>query len=58
METGVLIKKMIFQGVLFLRMIVRTIGHPPYMFAYMLGVIGSVFGTLTHYGHGPAPVLF
>ena len=35
-----------------------SLGIPPYLLAYMLGFIGSVFGTLTHYGHGPAPVLF
>jgi divalent anion:Na+ symporter, DASS family len=35
-----------------------SLGTPPYLLAYMLGFIGSVFGTLTHYGHGPAPVLF
>ena len=35
-----------------------SLGIPPYLLAYMLAFIGSVFGTLTHYGHGPAPVLF
>ena len=24
----------------------------------MLGFTGSIYGTLTHYGHGPAPVFF
>ncbi|MCU7549679.1 anion permease [Chitinophagaceae bacterium LB-8] len=35
-----------------------SLGIPGGLLAYMLAFIGSVFGTLTHYGHGPAPVLF
>jgi divalent anion:Na+ symporter, DASS family len=35
-----------------------SIGVPPLLMAYMLGFIGSIYGTLTHYGHGPAPVFF
>lgn len=35
-----------------------SVGVPPLLIAYMLGFIGSIYGTLTHYGHGPAPVFF
>ncbi|OAZ04768.1 anion permease [Flavobacterium succinicans] len=35
-----------------------SIGVPPLLMAYMLGFIGSIYGTITHYGHGPAPVFF
>lgn len=31
---------------------------PPLLLALMLGFTGSLFGTLTHYAHGPAPVYF
>lgn len=33
-------------------------GIPPMLLAMMLGFLGSIFGVLTHYGHGPAPVFF
>jgi DASS family divalent anion:Na+ symporter len=33
-------------------------GAPPVMAALVLGFIGSLFGGLTHYASGPAPVLF
>lgn len=35
-----------------------AIGIPGKLAALMLGFCGSIFGVLTHYGHGPAPVLF
>jgi DASS family divalent anion:Na+ symporter len=35
-----------------------SIGIPPMLLAMMLGFVGSVYGVLTHYGHGPAPVFF
>ncbi|MHC5353646.1 anion permease [Myroides sp. LJL115] len=35
-----------------------TLGVPPLLLALMLGFMGSIYGTLTHYGHGPAPVYF
>ncbi|WP_313578395.1 anion permease [Chishuiella sp.] len=35
-----------------------SLGVPPGLLALMLGFMGSVYGTLTHYGHGPAPVFF
>ncbi|MCA1918104.1 MAG: anion permease [Flavobacterium piscis] len=25
---------------------------------FLLGFVGSLYGTLVHYGHGPAPVFF
>jgi DASS family divalent anion:Na+ symporter len=31
---------------------------PGKLAALMLGFTGSLFGVLTHYGHGPAPILF
>ena len=31
---------------------------PPMLLALMLGYTGSLYGTLTHYAHGPAPVFF
>ena len=31
---------------------------PSMLLALMLGFTGSLFGTLTHYAHGPAPVFF
>ncbi|MBC8987597.1 anion permease [Pedobacter sp. N36a] len=34
------------------------IGIPPMLLALSLGFCGGIFGTLTHYGHGPAPVFF
>ncbi|MFB9896228.1 DASS family sodium-coupled anion symporter [Planobispora takensis] len=33
-------------------------GAPPVMSALVLGFIGSLYGGLTHYASGPAPVLF
>jgi DASS family divalent anion:Na+ symporter len=35
-----------------------SLGIPPLMLALFLGYCGGIFGTLTHYGHGPAPILF
>ncbi|MFL9838221.1 anion permease [Flavobacterium sp. ST-75] len=35
-----------------------SVGVPPLMLALFLGYCGGIFGTLTHYGHGPAPILF
>lgn len=35
-----------------------SLGVPPLLLAFMLGFTGSIYGTLTHYGHGPAPVFF
>ncbi|WP_343695356.1 anion permease [Flavobacterium sp.] len=35
-----------------------SLGVPGLFLAFMLGFVGSVYGTLTHYGHGPAPVYF
>ncbi|MEO4006105.1 MULTISPECIES: anion permease [unclassified Flavobacterium] len=35
-----------------------SLGIPGLLLAFMLGFIGSLYGTLTHYGHGPAPVFF
>ena len=35
-----------------------SLGVPPLLLAYILGFTGSIYGTLTHYGHGPAPVFF
>lgn len=35
-----------------------SLGVPPLLLALMLGFTGSIYGTLTHYGHGPAPVFF
>ncbi|RWW99725.1 anion permease [Flavobacterium cerinum] len=35
-----------------------SVGVPPVMLALFLGYCGGIFGTLTHYGHGPAPILF
>lgn len=35
-----------------------SVGIPGLLLAFMLGFIGSLYGTLTHYGHGPAPVFF
>ncbi|THF52691.1 anion permease [Flavobacterium supellecticarium] len=35
-----------------------SMGIPGLLLAFMLGFIGSLYGTLTHYGHGPAPVFF
>ena len=33
-------------------------GTPPLLAALVLGYISSLFGTLTNYASGPAPVLF
>lgn len=33
-------------------------GAPPMLAALLLGFIGNLFGCLTHYGSGPAPVFF
>lgn len=35
-----------------------SLGVPPLLLGLMLGFTGSLYGTLTHYGHGPAPVFF
>ena len=35
-----------------------SLGVPGLLLAFMLGFVGSIYGTLTHYGHGPAPVFF
>lgn len=35
-----------------------SLGVPPMLLALTLGFMGSIYGTLTHYGHGPAPVFF
>ncbi|WP_394665813.1 anion permease [uncultured Chryseobacterium sp.] len=35
-----------------------AVGIPPILLAMMLGFMGSIYGVLTHYGHGPAPVFF
>ncbi len=35
-----------------------SLGVPPMLLAMMLGFMGSIYGVLTHYGHGPAPVYF
>ncbi len=35
-----------------------SLGIPGLLLAFMLGFVGSLYGTLTHYGHGPAPVFF
>lgn len=35
-----------------------SLGIPGMLLALMLGFVGSLYGTLTHYGHGPAPVFF
>jgi DASS family divalent anion:Na+ symporter len=35
-----------------------AMGVPPLLLALMLGFTGSLYGTLTHYAHGPAPVFF
>lgn len=35
-----------------------AVGVPPMLLAMMLGFVGSIYGVLTQYGHGPAPVFF
>ncbi|WP_306350963.1 anion permease [Flavobacterium sp. '19STA2R22 D10 B1'] len=35
-----------------------SVGIPGLLLAFILGFCGSLYGTLTHYGHGPAPVFF
>lgn len=35
-----------------------SLGVPGMLLAMMLGFMGSIYGVLTHYGHGPAPVFF
>lgn len=35
-----------------------SLGVPPMLLAMMLGFMGSIYGILTHYGHGPAPVYY
>jgi DASS family divalent anion:Na+ symporter len=35
-----------------------AMGVPPLLLALMLGFTGSLYGTITHYAHGPAPVYF
>ncbi|MDV7697198.1 anion permease [Chryseobacterium soli] len=35
-----------------------SLGIPPMLLAMMLGFLGSIYGVLTHYGHGPAPVFY
>jgi DASS family divalent anion:Na+ symporter len=34
------------------------VGTPPLLAALVLGFIGNLFSSLTHYGTGPAPVFF
>ncbi|MFG1515037.1 anion permease, partial [Halobacteriovorax sp. ZH3_bin.1] len=34
------------------------VGVPPYLMAITLGFFSNLFGSLTHYGSGPAPVFF
>lgn len=38
--------------------IMATAGAPPTMAAYVLAWFSSLFGCLTHYGSGPAPIFF
>lgn len=33
-------------------------GAPPMLAALILGFFGNLFGSLTHYGSGPAPIFF
>ena len=33
-------------------------GAPPFLAAMSLGVISALFGSLTHYATGPAPIFF
>ena len=35
-----------------------SLGVPALLLGLMLGFTGSLYGTLTHYGHGPAPVFY
>lgn len=35
-----------------------SLGTPPHLAALVLGFFSSLFGGLTHYGSGPAPILF
>jgi divalent anion:Na+ symporter, DASS family len=35
-----------------------AVGTPPLLAALVLGFVGNLFSSLTHYGSGPAPVLF
>lgn len=35
-----------------------SVGVPPVLLAMTLGFMGSIYGTITHYGHGPAPIYF
>ena len=35
-----------------------AVGTPPLLAALVLGYVGNLFSSLTHYGSGPAPVLF
>jgi DASS family divalent anion:Na+ symporter len=35
-----------------------ALGTPPYLAALFLGFLSSLFGGLTHYGSGPAPIFF
>ncbi len=35
-----------------------ALGAPPVLSALVLGFFGNLFGSMTHYGSGPAPVLF
>lgn len=35
-----------------------SVGVPPYLMAISLGFFSNLFGSTTHYGMGPAPVLF
>lgn len=39
-------------------LVALALGTPPMVAALSLGFISSLFGGLTHYGSGPAPVLF
>lgn len=38
--------------------VAATAGAPPYLTALSLGFMGSLFGGLTHYATGPAPIYF
>ena len=35
-----------------------AVGTPPLLAGLVLGFLGNLFSSLTHYGSGPAPVLF
>ena len=35
-----------------------AVGTPPFLGALVLGFLSNLFSSLTHYGSGPAPVIF